>query len=113
KDDGKAKTGDQLFDLYYKSVGRGACLDLGLSPDKDGLLKIDDVNKLNALGADIRSPFGTNLLKGATLTASNVRGSDRKKFGPQNLLDDDRYSYWATDDDIKTPELVIDLHKQQ
>lgn len=32
-----------LMDLYYKSVGRGANLDLGLSPNRDGLLDDTDV----------------------------------------------------------------------
>jgi alpha-L-fucosidase len=35
------------------------------------------------------------------------------KFGPAHLLDNDRYSYWATDDKVKTPELVLDLHKNK
>jgi len=111
--DGKAKTADQLFDLYYKSVGRGAALDLGISPNRDGLLAEDDVAKLKLFGSSLNQTFRVNLAKGAALAASNVRGNNKKQYGPEHLIDDDRYSYWATDDKITTPELTIDLHKLQ
>ena len=32
-----------------------------------------------------------------------------KKFSPKNLIDKDRYSYWATDDSVTNPELVLQL----
>lgn len=113
KDDGKAKTADQLFDLYFKSVGRGACLDLGLSPNKDGLLSDDDVDKLKTFGDDLKETFKTNLAEGAILTATNIRDHNKAKYGPANLLDNDRYSYWATDDKATNPELIVDMHKPQ
>jgi len=108
--DKKVKSPDTLLSLYYQSVGRGACLDLGLSPDRRGLLYNDDVNSLKEFGKILKQTFAVNLAKGATLKASNVRGGNKIKFGPQHLLDADRYSYWATDDKITMPELVIDLH---
>ncbi|MGN6178929.1 MAG: discoidin domain-containing protein, partial [Mucilaginibacter sp.] len=43
----------------------------------------------------------------------NIRGRNYKKYGTQYLLDNDRYSYWATDDNVKTPEVVFNLHKKQ
>lgn len=55
-----------------------------------------------------RSNFRDNLAAKATLTASNSRGRDQK-FAPANVLDGDRSTYWSTDDQITTPELVIDL----
>ncbi|MDB5151249.1 MAG: hypothetical protein JWQ57_5269, partial [Mucilaginibacter sp.] len=99
-----------LLDLYYKSVGRGAALDLGLSPDPRGIVNEIDVKSLTEFGNLLKQTFAVNLAKGATLTASNVRGGNKAKFGPQFLLDADRYSYWATDDKVTTPALTIDLH---
>ena len=32
------------------------------------------------------------------------------KYGPRNLLDNNRYSYWATDDRVTMPQLVINMH---
>ncbi|HEY4196947.1 MAG TPA: discoidin domain-containing protein, partial [Mucilaginibacter sp.] len=107
--DEKVKSPDTLLSLYYQSVGRGACLDLGLSPDRRGLLNDNDVNSLKKFGTILKSTFAVNLAKDATLKASNVRGGNLAKFGPAHLLDNDRYSYWATDDKVKTPELILDL----
>lgn len=109
-DDGFTKSPEQLTDLYYKSVGRGACLDLGLAPAKDGTLSIEDVRVLTRFGDIIKQTFAVNLAKGATLTASNVRGGS-KLYGTVNLADNNRYSYWATDDNITDATLTIDLSK--
>ncbi|WPU91038.1 alpha-L-fucosidase [Mucilaginibacter sabulilitoris] len=99
-----------LLDLYYKSVGRGAALDLGLSPDPRGILNEIDVKSLTEFGNLLKQIFAVNMAKGATVTASNVRGSNKAKYGPQFLLDNDRYSYWATDDKVTNPQLVLDMH---
>jgi alpha-L-fucosidase len=112
-EDGKTKTPGQLFDLYFKSVGRGADLDLGLAPDKRGMISSEDVVSLREFGSLLKSAFAVNLAKGATLIASNVRGNNKVKFGPAFLLDNNRYSYWATDDGVKNPSLIIDLHQKR
>jgi alpha-L-fucosidase len=98
-----------LMDLYYKSVGRGANLDLGLSPNRDGLLDTEDVNALKGFGELVKKTFEVNLAKGAKLQASNIRGGNAAKFGPQFLMDADRYSYWSTDDNVTTPSLTLEL----
>jgi alpha-L-fucosidase len=107
--DEQVKSPYTLLDLYYKSVGRGADLDLGLAPNQSGQLSENDVNSLKQFGQLIETTFRTNLAKGAVFTASNVRGNNRNKFGPSFLTDDDRYSYWATDDKVLTPQLTVDL----
>ncbi len=109
----KVKSPQQLFDIYLKSVGRGADLDLGLAPDKEGRLYKNDVESLRGFGNILRKTFAANLAKGAKLTASNIRGKNRKLFGPQHALDNSRYSYWATDDTVTTPSLEFDLSNQE
>jgi len=76
-------------------------------------LNDNDVNSLKQFGKILKQTFAVNLAKDATLKASNIRGGNKAKFGPQNLLDNNRYSYWATDDNITTPRLIIDLHKHK
>jgi alpha-L-fucosidase len=107
--DEQVRTPAQLLDLYYASVGRGADLDLGLAPNKRGLLDAHDVRSLKAFGDLLRQTFAVNLAAGARLTPSNVRGNDRAHYGPAFLLDNDRYSYWATDDGITNPSVEFDL----
>lgn len=109
--DEQVKSPYTLLDLYYKSVGRGANLDLGLAPDKTGQLHANDVRSLKEFGALLQKIFRENLAKSAVFTASNIRGKNAKKFGPPFLTDNNRYSYWATDDDVLNPELIIDLKK--
>lgn len=98
-----------LMDLYYKSVGRGANLDLGLSPNRDGLLDSEDVSALKGFGDLLKKTFAVNLAQGASFQASNIRGGNAGKFGPAFLIDSDRYSYWSTDDGVTTPTLTINL----
>lgn len=98
--DDKVKTPEKLFDLYLKSVGRGGCLDLGLSPDKRGRLHDNDVASLKAFGALVKSSFAHDLARNAKMVSSEVRGKDNRTYGVQKLTDADRYSYWATDDGV-------------
>lgn len=101
---GKVKTPEQLFQLYLKSVGRGANLDLGIAPDTRGLLDNEDVASLKGFGELVTETFKTDLARTASLKASHVRG---QHFTPNKLIDGDRYSYWSTADDVHTPELEM------
>ncbi|WP_353195510.1 alpha-L-fucosidase [Parapedobacter defluvii] len=107
--DDAVKTPDQLFDLYLKSVGRGAAFNLGLAPNMDGVLHPNDVASLKGFGDKLNRTFAENFASGASFNASNIRKNQGKHFGPTNLLDDDRYSYWATDDDVTQPALIVEL----
>jgi len=102
----KPKTPEMLFDLYLKSVGRGAGLDLGLAPDTRGQLHADDVAALKAFGRIVKNTFSNNLAKGATISSSNSRG---KKFNPALALDGNKQTYWATADDTYNASFEIDL----
>ncbi|WP_313672687.1 alpha-L-fucosidase [Sphingobacterium multivorum] len=107
--DSRVKTPNQLFEIYLKSVGRGACMNLGLAPMPSGTLHENDVKSLQAFGKKVKETFRTNLAKGATLTASNTRNSDSKSYGTSFITDNDRYSYWATDDSKTSATLEIKL----
>jgi len=98
--DNQLKTTAELFNIYCSSVGRGGALDLGLSPTTEGILHPNDVAALAAFGKYLKAVFAVNLAKQAVISVSNVRGKQQKTYGTANLTDGDRYSYWATDDDI-------------
>ncbi|RBQ05312.1 alpha-L-fucosidase [Pedobacter miscanthi] len=100
------KTPEKLFDLYLKSVGRGAGLDLGLAPDTRGQLHEDDVAALKTFGDMVKHTFENNLAKNAGIKAGNSRG---KKFNTANLLDGNRETYWATTDNVHETSLELDL----
>ncbi|MGD0536388.1 MAG: alpha-L-fucosidase [Verrucomicrobiota bacterium] len=107
-EDAKVKTPAKLLEIYYASVGRGACLNLNLPPDRRGRINEADVASLREFRRRLDATFTADLAQAAKVTASNTRGG-AKEFAPANVLDGDRRSYWSTDDSVTTPELVLDL----
>ena len=110
KEDNRVKTPEKLVEIYYQSVGRGANLNLNLPPDRRGQIHENDVASLREFRRILDATFAKDLSRGAKLTASNTRGG-AKQFAPKNLLDHKRDTYWATDDNVTTPELILDLGK--
>lgn len=64
-EDKKVKTPEQLFDLYIKSVGRGANLLLNVPPDRMGLINGHDSAALIGFKKLREESFADNLLKNA------------------------------------------------
>lgn len=64
-EDEKAKSGDQLFELYCRCVGRNANLLLNVPPGRDGLLQAGDVRRLEEFGRRLRDAFGHDLASNA------------------------------------------------
>lgn len=111
EENGKTKTPAQLLNIYYKSVGRSGSLDLGIAPMPSGELHPEDIKNLVLFGEILKKTFSTNFAEGAKFKASNIRGNN-KIFAPSNLIDQNRYTYWATDDSVTNPELIIELKKR-
>jgi alpha-L-fucosidase len=107
-EDDQVKSPRELLDLYYASVGRGASLLLNVPPDRRGRIHESDERSLRGFGELLQATFGADLARGASATASNARGGD-PRFSARNVVDGRRDSYWATDDGVTTPELVLDL----
>lgn len=108
----KVKTPNQLFEIYLKSVGRGGNMNLGLAPMPNGLLHDNDVKSLAVFGEKLKATFSDNLAAGATAKASNLR-ENSAKFAEKNLFDNDRYSYYASDDNVLNPTIEINLAHDQ
>jgi alpha-L-fucosidase len=104
----RVKTPAQLIDLYYKSAGRGANLLLNIPPNREGLLQREDIVALKAFGDYRRTTFAKNLLAGSKAAASEVRGKDRM-YGPSNLIDGRKDTYWASGDGVTTADATFDL----
>jgi alpha-L-fucosidase len=109
-EDDRVKTPQDLVDLYYSSVGRGASFLLNLPPDRRGRIHDNDVRSLREFRRVLDATFGKNLAAGAHVSASNARGNGRDlMFAPANVIDGRRDSYWATDNPITTPDLTLDF----
>ena len=107
-EDEKVKTVPQLLDTYYNSIGRNATLLLNFPIRPDGTIHPTDVKNVLAMGNIIKQSFAVNLAKNAQVETSNTRGGSQK-FGPGNAVDEDKNTYWATDDNVNTASLTIDL----
>ena len=110
KEDSLVKSPEKLFDIYLTSVGRGSTLLLNIPPDRRGLFHENDVRSLYGFKALLKREFETNLAAKARATADNYRGR-QKRFGPSNLTDGNRETYWATDDDVTKTSIEINLSK--
>jgi alpha-L-fucosidase len=64
-EDSKVKSGEQLFDLYLRSVGRGSNLLLNVPPDRRGLINENDSVALMAFKKLRDQNFTNNLLQDA------------------------------------------------
>lgn len=108
KEDRRVRTPQNLLELYYASVGRGASFLLNLPPDRRGRIHENDVASLREFRRLLDATFAEDFAKGAVADASNTRGNDAA-YAPARVNDGDRATYWCTDDDATTPELVLDL----
>lgn len=86
--DNQVKTPAQLFDLYCKSVGRGASFLLNVPPDRRGLLHANDVASLKEFGRKLRETFARNHLGKPKASGASANGASftAKLSQPANLL---------------------------
>jgi alpha-L-fucosidase len=111
REDSKVRSPQNLVDLYYSSVGRGASFLLNLAPDRRGQIPDIDVKSLREFRRLLDATFRIDLARNAGVSASNTRGGDRR-FAAHHVVDNRRQTYWASDDQITTPELILDLAKE-
>ena len=110
-EDSQVRGPENLLDLYFASVGRGATLLLNLPPDRRGRIHENDVRSLSGFRKQLDGIFGGNLAGPARMRSADIRGgSDR--FAPRNLTDGDPETYWSTDDGVNDAEVVLDFEDQ-
>ena len=111
REDSLVKSPQRLFEIYLTSVGRGSTLLLNVPPDRTGQFYKTDVKALYGFKELLQKELGHNLAAHAKVTATSYRGHD-KQFGPANLTDENKATYWATDDNVKTGSVEITLSKK-
>ena len=68
KENDKVRTGKDIVNLYYKSVGRNSLLLLNIPPDRRGMLHENDVTSLKDFRSILDETFKTNLAFGKIKT---------------------------------------------
>ena len=105
------KDSEELFKMYLETVGRNATLILNFPPDKSGRLTNNDSIQLCQLGDKLRKRFGTDLARTATVTTSETRSGGY--YDANKLIDDDKNTYWATEDGQKTATITLTWNTPQ
>ncbi|KAJ8543897.1 hypothetical protein K7X08_025515 [Anisodus acutangulus] len=108
----KPKSAITLLDLYYKSVGRNCLLLLNVPPNSSGLISDEDIQVLKEFSELRNSIFSHNIAKSALLSASSTRGdSNDFRFGPENVIEEGLYTYWAPDQGQSDWELYLEFQQ--
>jgi alpha-L-fucosidase len=109
-EDRKVKTISQLMNTYYNSVGRNGTLLLNFPIMPNGLIHPNDAKAALDFANAVKAAFAVNLAAMKRTTASNSRGNSIK-FDPSKAVDDDKNTYWATDDNVRTASITIDFSR--
>ncbi|MEO5681272.1 MAG: alpha-L-fucosidase [Chitinophagaceae bacterium] len=109
-EDSRVKTLPQLLDTYYNSIGRNGTMLLNFPVTPDGLIHPNDEKAVVSLASAVKEAFAVNLVSGTKLTASNSRSND-KNFGADKVIDNNKNTYWATDDGVTDASLTINFDK--
>ena len=107
-EDEKVKSGEELFERYLTSVGRGSNMLLNVPPDRRGLFHDNDLKSLVDFKAILQKELGQNLAKGVKVKSSHNRGNDVSSSAA-HLTDGDNTTYWATEDDVIQSQVELDL----
>lgn len=110
KEDSLVKSPEKLFDIYMNTVGRGSLMLLNVPPDRHGLFHQNDVKALEGFRALLNQEFKTDLARTASMHVSAVRGSSNL-YGAANLIDNDKETYWTTDDNVTTGTVELSWKK--
>ena len=106
----RVKSVPKLMDTYYNSIGRNGTLLLNIPIMPNGLIHENDKKAALGFAKAIEEAFAINLAERMTAKASNVRGNVNR-YGASRALDNDKNTYWATDDSVTSASLTINLGK--
>lgn len=110
REDSKVKTLPQLMDTYYNSIGRNGTFLLNFPVMPNGLIHENDEKAVLEFANAIKEAFAVNLAKNTNIETSSFRGNS-SRFGADKLIDGDKETYWATDDNITKASLTINFEK--
>jgi len=109
-EDDKVKTVPQLMDLYYNSIGRNGTMLLNFPVMPTGLIHPNDEKNAIEFGKAIKKSFAQNLAENKNVHVSNACGSNIQA-GAENVVDNQKDTYWHADDTCKTVTFTIYLDK--
>ena len=104
-EDDKARSAENLLELYFNSVGRNAKLLLNVPPTREGLFHDNDVRALGEFARRRDALFARNLLVGA-----RVRANAQAHGHPaSSVLDGAADSYWSVGGEARSGWIEFEL----
>lgn len=100
------KQPDKLIELYFKSIGRGCSMDIGIAPDTRGLVHESDCRVLKEFNRKITEIFENNLLVSNNATISSNSDSG---YAPENVIDGKEDTFWASGEGDDVPSLTFEF----
>ena len=107
--DDQVKNLEQLLDIWYGSIGRGANLLLNFPVDRRGLVHENDAAAILELRTAIDDILQEDLAAARPATSEQTRGGDDGPFTAANVVDGDPETFWAAEDDSITGTVEIAL----
>ncbi|HSK10400.1 MAG TPA: alpha-L-fucosidase [Vicinamibacterales bacterium] len=104
--DAKVKSVEDLLEIYYSSIGRGANLLLNIPPDRRGLIPDIDAARLREFRRVLDAAFANDLARTAVATATATRGRSGR-FDAGRVNDNDGGTYWATGDEVTSASVEL------
>lgn len=101
----RVRTPENLLNLYFNSVGRGANLNLNVPPDRRGRIHEEDKKSLSGFRALLDELYSRNFASGARAEAS----SSTNGYGAKWVLDRKRATYWAAGPKDAQPSVTLKL----
>ncbi|NCF40780.1 MAG: alpha-L-fucosidase [Planctomycetia bacterium] len=109
--DDRVKDLDQLMEIWYGSIGRGANLLLNFPVDRRGLVHENDAAAVRELHRAVRDITAVDLARARPATSDQTRGGDEGPFTAANTTDGDPTTYWAATDGSETGTIEIALER--
>ena len=107
-EDARVRSPQNLVDLYFQSVGRGASLLLNLPPDRRGLIHENDVRSLHEFRKSLDRTFSVDLAQEATSVSGKAWRGDTR-FSARHVIDGRRDTYWYPGDEVTSPDEDAEL----
>jgi len=101
---------EKLKAYYLNTVGLNAVALINVAPNQQGLIDEASIERLKEFKKWIDGLYENKLINSekVKISADSKRG-DSNLFGPENLIDDNYDTYFASDDSTKNVTLEIDL----
>jgi alpha-L-fucosidase len=109
--DDRVKNLEELIEIWYGSIGRGANLLLNFPVDRRGIVHENDAAAVLELRAAVDSILQHDLAAGRPTMSDQTRGGDNADFASAHATDGDSTTYWAAEDGADTATVEIELAK--